>query len=48
LLEAWQKGKNAMEERMRVIDEHFARHTIDLQRPYLNPNSQDIYVPLIE
>ena len=46
LLEAWQKGKNAMEERMRVIDQHFARHLIDLQRPYLNPNSKDIYYPL--
>ncbi|MFN6564493.1 MAG: T3SS effector HopA1 family protein [Nostoc sp. ChiSLP01] len=46
LLEAWQKGKNAMEERMRVINQHFTRHAIDLQRPYLNPNSQDIYIPL--
>ncbi|ODG97291.1 hypothetical protein A4S05_14405 [Nostoc sp. KVJ20] len=46
LLEAWQKGKNAMEERMRTIDQHFARHLIDLQRPYLNPSSEDIYKPL--
>ncbi|MBD2682093.1 MULTISPECIES: T3SS effector HopA1 family protein [Nostoc] len=46
LLEAWQKGKNAMEERMRVINQHFTRHALDLQRPYLNPNSQDIYIPL--
>ncbi|RCJ25433.1 hypothetical protein A6S26_16800 [Nostoc sp. ATCC 43529] len=46
LFEAWQKGKNAMEERMRVINQHFTRHALDLQRPYLNPNSQDIYIPL--
>jgi hypothetical protein len=46
LLEAWQKGKNAMEERMRTIDQHFAHHFIDLQRPYLNPSSEDIYQPL--
>jgi hypothetical protein len=46
LLEAWQKGRNAMEERMRVIDQHFTRHTIDLRRPYLNPSSEDIYYPL--
>ncbi len=35
-----------MEERMRTIDEHFARHLIDLQRPYLNPSSEDIYKPI--
>ncbi|TVP62142.1 MAG: hypothetical protein EA343_12275 [Nodularia sp. (in: Bacteria)] len=46
LLEAWEKGKNAMEERMKVIDQHFAQHLIDLQRPYLNPSSEDIYQPL--
>ncbi|MEH2067727.1 MAG: T3SS effector HopA1 family protein [Nostoc sp.] len=46
LLEAWQKGKNAMEERMRVINQHFRQHLIDLQRPYLNPSSEDIYYPL--
>lgn len=46
LLEAWTKGKNALEERMQAIDQHFARHLIDLQRPYLNPSSEDIYYPL--
>jgi hypothetical protein len=46
LLEAWQKGKNAMEERMREIYQHFAQHSIDVQRPYLNPTSEDIYYPL--
>jgi hypothetical protein len=46
LIEAWTKGKNALDERMQVIDQHFARHLIDLQRPYLNPSSDDIYYPL--
>jgi hypothetical protein len=46
LLEAWQKGKNAIEERMRIIEKHFAQNLIDVQRPYLNPSSEDIYIPL--
>ncbi|MBW4643640.1 MAG: hypothetical protein KME23_11735 [Goleter apudmare HA4340-LM2] len=46
LLEAWEKGKNALDERMKVIDQHFAQNLIDLQRPYLNPSSEDIYSPL--
>lgn len=46
LLEAWQKGKNALEERMRIIEQHFEQHLIDVQRPYLNPSSEDIYNPL--
>lgn len=46
LLEAWEKGKNAIEERMPIIDQHFAQHLIDVQRPYLNPSSEDIYIPL--
>jgi hypothetical protein len=46
LLEAWNKGKNAVEERMKTINQHFQRHSIDLQRPYLNPTSEDIYSPL--
>ncbi len=31
---------------MKVIDQHFTRNLIDLQRPYLNPTSEDIYLPL--
>ncbi len=46
LLEAWEKGKNAIEERIQIINQHFAQHLIDLQRPYLNPSSEDIYIPL--
>jgi hypothetical protein len=46
LLDAWQKGKNSASERLRTIRQHFARLGIDLQRPYLNPSSDDIYYPL--
>jgi hypothetical protein len=46
LLEAWQKGKNALEERIEIIHQHFEQHLVDLQRPYLNPASEDIYIPL--
>ncbi|AUT02551.1 hypothetical protein CLI64_20360 [Nostoc sp. CENA543] len=46
LLDAWQTGKNAVEERMKAIQQHFQDHAIDLQRPYLNPTSQDIYSPI--
>jgi HopA1 effector protein family len=46
LLEAWEKGKNAIEERIQIIDEHFAQHSVDVHRPYLNPASEDIYQPL--
>ncbi|MBR8834332.1 MAG: hypothetical protein DSM106950_09930 [Stigonema ocellatum SAG 48.90 = DSM 106950] len=46
LLEAWQKDQNSPEERISTIRQHFARLGIDLQRPYLNPCSEDIYYPL--
>jgi hypothetical protein len=46
LLEAWEKGKNAIEERIQIINKHFEEHLIDVHRPYLNPSSEDIYIPL--
>ncbi len=46
LLEAWKKGKIALDERMKVIDQHFAQYSIDVHHPYLNPGSEDIYHPL--
>ncbi|MBD2774750.1 T3SS effector HopA1 family protein [Iningainema tapete] len=46
LLSAWQKGKNSPDERMIAIHQHFAKFGIDLQRPYLNPYSEDIYFPI--
>lgn len=46
LLEAWQKGDNSPEGRMKTILQHFVLLGIDLQRSYLNANSEDIYTQL--
>jgi hypothetical protein len=46
LLEAWQQGDESPEARMTLIFQHFSRVGIELQRPYLNANSEDIYTPL--
>lgn len=46
LLKAWQNGKNSPEERTELICQQFSRLGIELQRPYLNPNSKDIYSAL--
>ncbi len=43
LLEAWYEGDNSIEGRMRAIIEQFSRLGIDLQHPYVNANSEDIY-----
>ncbi|MDJ0676726.1 MAG: T3SS effector HopA1 family protein [Calothrix sp. MO_167.B42] len=43
LLEAERRGKNTSESKMRIIRQHFAHLGIDLQYPYLNPHSRDIY-----
>lgn len=46
LLEAWLKGDNSPLCRMASISQNFSQQGIELQRPYLNVNSQDIYTPL--
>jgi hypothetical protein len=46
LLSAWLEGDDSKEARMTSIRQHFSRLGIDLQRPYLNANSEDIYTPL--
>lgn len=43
LLEAWQQGDESPEGRMISILQHFTLLGIELQRPYLNANSEDIY-----
>ncbi|NJM73360.1 MAG: hypothetical protein HC862_26350 [Scytonema sp. RU_4_4] len=43
LLEVWQQDNDSTEERMKAIHLHFTRLGIDLERPYLNPYSEDIY-----
>ncbi|MBW4617109.1 MAG: hypothetical protein KME21_28470 [Desmonostoc vinosum HA7617-LM4] len=43
LLAAWLSGDDSPENRMASIRQNFSLLGIDLQRPYLNANSQDIY-----
>jgi hypothetical protein len=43
LLEAWQQGDDSPQGRMQAILGQFSHLGIDLQRPYLNANSEDIY-----
>ena len=46
LLEAWQKGDISPEVRMKCILKSFSMFGVNLQHPYLNNNSEDIYSPL--
>ncbi|MFN6526292.1 T3SS effector HopA1 family protein [Nostoc sp. ChiSLP03a] len=43
LLEAWYHGNDLPELRMQAIFGQFSRLGIELQRPYINANSKDIY-----
>jgi hypothetical protein len=43
LLEAWSKGDNSPSVRLAEILQQFSLLKIELQRPYLNANSEDIY-----
>lgn len=46
LLDAWQQGDESPEARMASIRQHFSLLGVELQRPYLNANSEDIYTTL--
>ena len=46
LLDAWRQGENSPRKRVNFICQHFEEMGINLQRPYLNPNSEDIYQKL--
>ena len=46
LLEAWLQGDDSPENRITCIRQHFSLLEIELQRPYLNANSEDIYTLL--
>ena len=43
LLEAWNKGDESPESRMKAIAKYFSIFGIDIESPYLNPKSEDIY-----
>jgi hypothetical protein len=46
LVSAWEKGNDSSTEKIEAILHQFALYKIELQRPYLNANSEDIYTPL--
>lgn len=46
LLDAHNNSDGSPEARMKYIRQHFKGMEIDLERPYLNSNSEDIYTPL--
>lgn len=46
LLEAWQQKDESKENRMALMIKHFTHQGIDLQHPYLNSHSKDIYASL--
>ena len=43
LVDAWEKGKESSTSKLRIIRQYFAHLGLDLQYPYLNPHSQDMY-----
>jgi hypothetical protein len=47
LMEAHLNNDESLETRMKYIIKHFENMGIDLDRPYLNPGSEDIYTPLV-
>jgi hypothetical protein len=47
LFEAWEKGIISPEEKIRLIQHHLNEWSVNLEYPYLNPNSEDIYTPII-
>lgn len=46
LLDVWERGNESPESRMSSILQHFDSLEVELQCPYLNANSQDIYTAL--
>ncbi|MBR8826589.1 MAG: hypothetical protein DSM107014_01570 [Gomphosphaeria aponina SAG 52.96 = DSM 107014] len=47
LFSGWQTGINSPEGRMSLIKKQFASFKLEWHQLYLNPNSQDIYYPLV-
>jgi hypothetical protein len=46
LQQAWQSENNSVRERIKFLWQDFSTAAINLNFPYLNANSQDIYLPL--
>ena len=48
LIQAWRQSEDAAAARMSYVFQSFAEHHIDPHRPYLSPNAEDVYAPLVE
>jgi HopA1 effector protein family len=48
LIQAWRQNQDAAAARMSYVLQSFAEHHIDPQRPYLNPDSEDVYALLLD
>lgn len=48
LLEAWKTKKESPDERINLVNQHFSKAGIDLNNPYLESHSEDIYTPLYD
>ncbi|HYP21592.1 MAG TPA: T3SS effector HopA1 family protein, partial [Chloroflexia bacterium] len=46
LVRAYERGARSLPDRLAVVEETFAEHGINLDAPYLNPGSDDDYMPL--
>jgi HopA1 effector protein family len=46
LFDAWQKGIISPDEKICLLEQHLSEWSVNLEYPYLNPNSLDIYTPL--
>ncbi|AFZ36755.1 hypothetical protein Sta7437_3248 [Stanieria cyanosphaera PCC 7437] len=44
LITAWQQGDNLPQQKIELILEYFSEQQIDLKYPYLNANSEDVYM----
>jgi hypothetical protein len=43
---AYERGKRALNDRINIVSDYFTQRGISLERPYLNPDSKDIYCTL--
>jgi hypothetical protein len=48
LIQAWRQNQDATAARMSYVLQSFAEHHIDPHRPYLNPDSEDVYTLLVD
>ncbi|HYO48867.1 MAG TPA: lanthionine synthetase LanC family protein [Chloroflexia bacterium] len=46
LVHAYERGLRSLPDRLAVVEETFSQHSINLDAPYLNPGSQEDYMPL--